>query len=655
MKQSNLITNLDKDLWEVYDAFRAEVMSSQGVKHYLFSMITLKYLSENNHHPYNIDNASNWLHITKHGVDIGERFDKAFKVLELENPTLREIWTLNKFAGINDKILFSVADSVLNKYSFAISELEDPHPVTGTMAQYIEKLLHFIIQKEGVSGGESSSPKELSELMVRLLNVTNGTLNDGAAGVNDFLIEGYKYALRTGGSVKIFGQEINQQTWSLGKMNLLLHGLHPDVAEVKKGHTIINPLWKSGDSLMKFDGVLSSPPFGIGNWGHQEALNDLYGRFRYGVPSKSTGDMAFVQHFIASLNNRGKAAIIVPHGVLFRGASEGKIREELIKEDIIEAVIGLPSNLFYGTGIPGVILLINKDKGVTLKNKVLIINAEEGFEKGRVKNTLRQADIDKITTTYLAFKEIEEYSKIIEISEIRNNDWNLSPYRYFEKVEVETDLGVVKINKRKYQDLDLIKLEAISELKRGVNVSKGEIGEDDPSQYLINLSDVDKDGSIMLDSLTGVSLSPSKAREYDLVPGDVLVSSRGTVLKVSVISETNIPLTFSHNFVRIRLHDQSKFSPSYIKVFLDSPIGHYYLKSLQRGSTVTVLSHKDLAKIPIPKIPFRQQVEVAETILKAEREYERVVQDALKSKESSYLKGYEIMGVSDSFNINKES
>jgi type I restriction enzyme M protein len=651
--QSQFMINLEKDLWEIYDIFRGEV-PIEKIKHFLVSMKTLKYLSENNDHPFEIPFDCRWEQVTSHGIDIGKRFNEAFEEIEYRNPSLKGLWTIIDFSIINNKALFKVADSILNKYSFNRSLMQDTNPITGTMAQYIERLFEVINQKEGAAGGESSSPKDLAELLVQLLNINEGNIYDGFSGFNDFLIEAFKYSLKTEGSVRLFGQEINPHVWALGKMNLILHGLFSKDAEIKLGHTIIDPQWKTENTLKQFDGIISHPPFGIGNWGHKEAHYDLYGRFRYGIPSKSTGDMAFVLHFIASLKNTGRAVLIVPNGVLFRGASEGKIREELIKEDLIEAVIGLPSNLFYGTGIPVTVLIINKLKKEEFKKKIFIISAEDGFEKGRVKNTLRQADIEKITDTYLNLKEIDEYSKLVDISEIQQNEWNLAPLRYFDKVEIETEFGKVKVNKNKYEQLSLRSLGEIADINRGINVTK-EMQDDNPnpSHFLINLSDVDKNGNIIFDDLKGLKLTTKKSKDYELQAGDVLISSRGTQLKVIVVPKTDIPLVYSSNFSRVRLYDTQKYNPFYIKVFLESPVGQFYVKTLQTGSTVTVLSTKDIAVIQIPDIPFDQQEEVSNQILNAERKYEETIKIARENKDKEYLNGYSLMGLDETFEMIK--
>jgi type I restriction enzyme M protein len=181
---------------------------------------------------------------------------------------------------------------------------------------------------------------------------------------------------------------------------------------------------------MTFDRVIANPPFSLKKWGKDECDNDGYGRFPYGTPPKDAGDLAFVQHMVASINDEGMAGIVMPHGVLFRGSSEKAIRQGLLEDDLLEAVVGLPSGLFYGTGIPACLLIINKNKASERKNKVLFINSELEFEEGKNQNKLRPQDIEKIIATFNDYQDIKRYAKVVELSEIQENDFNLNIRRY---------------------------------------------------------------------------------------------------------------------------------------------------------------------------------------------------------------------------------
>jgi type I restriction enzyme M protein len=650
-----LLDNLDKDVWEVYDILRTALRPYE-VKNVLLPMVTLKFFSENEDHGFLVPDESKWDRVTSTGIDFGERLLSAFRQLEKANPSLSGVFVeIMQHSIPRDHLsLFKVADSVLNRGSFKSESLHDPDLLTGTMAQYAEQLWNSILSREGVEGGEASSPRSVSVLLPRLLDKRQGSVYDGVSGNNDFLIEAYRYADKKGGSVNLHGQEINSQTRAFGIMNLILHGLYPDKAHIQLGHTITEPKWvEPGGQIMQFDGVLMNAPFGIGNWGYDYAEKDPYGRFRFGIPPKSSADMAFVLHALASTKKGGKAVVVVPHGALIRGASEGRIRAELIQADLIESVISLPSNLFIGTAIPVAVLVLNKDKSENLKDKVLVINAEEGFDKPkRNQKVLREIDIQKIVSTYMHVEEIEQYSRIVSISELAENEWNLHPLRYFEKAEVNTKIGKVEINRKQYEQADTPKvmLKDIADISRGFTPSKEETETEEDSHYLVNLSDV-QEGKITPDALTGVKIDSKRAKEYELEPGDVLLSSRGTVLKVVVISENDVndkPLIFSQNFIRIRV-SELQCDPYFIKAFLESPMGQYYLEAYQKGTTVTVLSHKDVASIYIPLAPFVRQREIAAKMIKSEQAYEEAIRKAMKEQEDNYLKIYELMGMSESF------
>jgi type I restriction enzyme M protein len=262
----------------------------------------------------------------------------------------------------------------------------------------------------------------------------------------------------------LFGQEANGSTWALAVMNMFLHGF--DNATIRWGDTIRNPKLKEGDSLMKFDTVVANPPFSLDKWGKVEDKeenkaaksydpeHDPYNRFWRGIPPKSKGDWAFISHMIeTTYEGRGKVGVVVPHGVLFRGSSEGKIRQKTIEENLLEAVIGLPANLFFGTGIPAAIMIFNKGKG---KNKnVLFIDGSKQFESVKNQNKLRDSDIENIVTAYRNFSAgklkagivEDKFSYVATFEEIEENEFNLNIPRYVDTFEEEPEVDIAKVQK----------------------------------------------------------------------------------------------------------------------------------------------------------------------------------------------------------------
>lgn len=315
-----------------------------------------------------------------------------------------------------------------------------------------EFLISQFASDAGKKAGEFYTPGEVSTLLAKLVDPQPGNrICDPACGSGSLLI---KVAREVGSNnFSLYGQENNGSTWALARMNMFLHEM--DNADIEWGDTLNNPRLLEGDQLMKFHIVVANPPFSLDKWGADNALADQYNRFHRGVPPKSKGDYAFITHMIeTTYEDIGKVGVIVPHGVLFRGSSEGKIREQLIKENLLEAVIGLPANLFFGTGIPAAILIFNRGKG---DNKdVLFIDASREYQEGKNQNRLREdKDIKHIVDTYKAFKAAaplttdegavieDKYAYRATLKEIEENDYNLNIPRYVDTFEEEAPVDIV--------------------------------------------------------------------------------------------------------------------------------------------------------------------------------------------------------------------
>ncbi|MEK6554322.1 MAG: type I restriction-modification system subunit M, partial [Bdellovibrionota bacterium] len=309
-----------------------------------------------------------------------------------------------------------------------------------------EYLIARFAEDAGQKGGEFYTPAGVAQLLAEVVDPKDGeTIYDPTCGSGSLLI-------RTANLVKsknysIYGQESNASTWALCKMNMFLHGI--DNANVERGDTIRGPIFLEGNSVKKFNKVVANPPFSLDKWGLEEAQVDPYGRFKKrDLPPKSKGDFAFIIHMVESLLERGTAAVVVPHGVLFRGASEGKIRESFVKENLIDSVIGLPSNLFYGTGIAAAVIVLKKGR----KHKdILFIDASHDFEPGKRQNKLRiegeNADIPRIIECYKKRKVINKYSALISLDEIKANEFNLNISRYVDSSDEEVEIDIHAIQK----------------------------------------------------------------------------------------------------------------------------------------------------------------------------------------------------------------
>lgn len=470
------LDKLEKTLWDAADILRGELNAAQYMD-YIFGLLFLKRMNdqfeiEQNEKkeefkamglpeeevntlvedPYIYENfylpqRARWNNLKDLTLNIGPELDKAFKAIE-DEPKNSELIGVLTTANYNDKervpdkklsqllILFSSVN-LANKY------LENKD-VLGNAYEYMIKQF---ADQGGAKGGEFYTPEQVVKTLVGIVKPKEGEkIYDPTTGSGGMLIHSTHYIEEHGGNpknVSLNGQEINLSTWAICKMNMLFHDATGAV--IKKGDTIRDPKHTKGGVLETFDVVLANPPFSLKNWGMDEAKADAYGRFAYGIPPKSYGDLAFVEHMIASLNSKGRMATVLPHGVLFRGAAEGKIRTAILKDDLVEAVIGLPQNIFYGTSIPAAILVINKDKAEDRVGKVLFIDASNGFVKDGNKNKLRDEDIEKIVTTFDKFESVEKYAEVVESKVIEDNDFNLNISRYVDTTEEEEEVDIDKV------------------------------------------------------------------------------------------------------------------------------------------------------------------------------------------------------------------
>jgi type I restriction enzyme M protein len=382
-------------------------------------------------------------------------------MLEEENPeSLEGVLSAVDFND-KDRLPDHILAQLINHFAqirLRNEDLEKPD-ILGDAYEY---LIAQFASSAGKKGGEFYTPKEVVELLVDLLDPQEGTrICDPACGSGGMLIQSVyhlKENRQNPQNISLYGQEINVGTWAICKMNLLLHGLQN--AQVKRGDTIRDPQFLDRGQLMQFDIVIANPPFSLKNWGYERSQNDPCKRFRFGIPPKGYADYAFVQHMLATVKPTGKAGVVLPHGALFRGGAEGKIRKGILEENLLEAIIGLPPKLFYGTGIPACLFILNRNKRPERRGMVFFLYGANDFLEGKKQNRLRREDIAKIVATFRDYRDVPKYCRPVSLNEIRENDYNLNISRYVdiseeeEKIDIQKTIDELKGLKKEYAKLE---------------------------------------------------------------------------------------------------------------------------------------------------------------------------------------------------------
>lgn len=486
------LPQLEQFLWKSADILRGKIDSSD-YKKYIFGLLFYKRISDvwdeeykkvmneykdktlaeaDYNHRFQVPKDCRWSIISETSENIGQKLNDVFeKITNVNSPKLDKIFDDLDFAN-KDRFPNETIQKLINhfsQYNFGSNYIS-----SDLLGDAYEYLIKQFAADAGKKGGEFYTPREVERIIIGIVKPhQKDHIYDPTVGSGGFLLEAYNYLKNKSNeqvarTLYFYGQEINISTFAIAKINMFLHGL--DSADIRRGDTLANPQFLNNlGNLQTFDIVVANPPYSIKDWDFEQFKSDKYGRTQeYELPPQKNADYAFVLHILKSLNANGRAGIVLPHGVLFRGGSEGRIREQIIKKDLLDTIVALPSKLFYGTGISAAIWIFNKNKPDYKKNKVLIVDGGRYFLEGKNQNSLRKQDIEKIIKTYDQYEDVDKYARIVDVREIEGNEYNLNVRRYIdssdEEIEVNTrqvwkelkQLGHEKVNSDK-EIADLLK------------------------------------------------------------------------------------------------------------------------------------------------------------------------------------------------------
>lgn len=561
---------------------------------------------------------------TKNEKELPDVLIRAGKALEKENKKLQGIFTYFAFDDLK---------SIGLEHLWEIFNLTENNFVRVACTEEIAQNFFKILTEKNKVLKDYTSPECICDLIVELADPQDGDeINDAFMGLAKFLIK----AAKKNPKVKIYGQDINEDVVQMAKIGFLFNRIAH--WEFKVGDVLKEPGFTEGNKLKKFDIVMSNFPFLSTRWNRKYAKMDKYGRFKYGVKASMSGDWIFIQHMVSTLKEEGKALSVITSGALIKDVDKD-VRKGLIEGDLIEAVIDLPGNLFSNTSIPVSILILDKNKDLQRKKKILFIDASNLYEKFGVKNRINKDQIKLIVDTYREGNEKDNFSKFVSIDELKENNYKLNSVLY------------LRLSKLKESLKDPIELKKVAiSIFRGVQISPSEMKElknrPDAKYGFVNVGDV-QDDTVIVDTLHKVSLKNNRWESmYVLKPGDILITSRSISTKTAIVEDNMPPMIAGGNLICIRV-DKTKVNPYFLKIYLDSPVGRAMIEGIQTGSIVHVLNPRNVQELKIPYLSLNTQTKIVETYKKSKDEYLKTVNKAKQTYTQVLTDIYIKMGLSE--------
>jgi type I restriction enzyme M protein len=659
------LPQLESFLWKSADILRGKIDSSD-YKKYIFGLLFFKRMSDvwdeeyntvmkeyedediaraDYNHRFQVPRECRWEKITEQAENIGQKLNDVFdKLANANSPKLDKIFEDLDFAN-KDRFPNETLQRLINhfsQYNFGNTYIS-----SDLLGDAYEYLIKQFAADAGKKGGEFYTPREVEKVIMGILKPhQKDHIYDPTVGSGGFLLEAYDYLKQKSGekiakTLYLYGQEQNLATFAIAKINMFLHGL--DSADIRRGDTLANPQFLNQQgNLQTFDIVVANPPYSIKDWEY-EAFKTKFGRLEgYDAPPDKNADYAFVLHILKSMNQNGRAGVVLPHSVLFRAGSEGRIRRQILENDLLEAVVSLPEKLFYGTSIPAVILIFNKNKIDNRKNKVLIIDADKDFSGDKNQNTLRIQDIQKIVKTFDNYTDVDNYARVVDIREISEKNFDLNIRQYIDSQEELEVIDIEKLHKKILLE-EKQSLAIATEVERDVSsLTDSEFNSNFLSNWpllpLAELTTLLKDGThgthknypngvpllsakdVMGGEVT-LNINPRRISEedfqsihkkYQIQEGDLLLTIVGTIGRVALVKDYSEKFTIQRSVGILRFPDDCL--PEFYFYFFQST---YFQKSLHdraRGLAQVGVYLNELGKIIVPKPPIKDQKRIVDIL-----------------------------------------